>query len=393
MLKAVVVGGATSALSMAIAGSIVRAADFQIIGPGLASDVSADGSVVVGNTDLNYETFRWTSATGIVPLGRATVPVITTGAGVPEVSADGTRISATIIDDTNTMGTPGLWTLGLGWQQLMPPGPADAEPLDLYHGSSWGISGDGNSVVGLYWRSQPGGLAHAMKWTSPTGAADLGSGGESSRANGANYDGSVVVGWDEEPTARNWQAAVWVNGVRAILTTNDAFCSAEAVTPNGTTIVGNSYDTVSGVPDAAIWRWNGTGWDEQQLGVLPGTDPIFGGNSVASDVSGDGSIVVGWNQFDFFGGTGFIWTQDLGLMSATDWLTASGVALDPDFAVANLTGVSQDGSTVVGYGYDVNSGEYSSFIVTVPEPASALAALALCGAGIFSRRRSSIRSA
>jgi uncharacterized membrane protein len=226
-----------------------------------------------------------------------------------------------------------------------------------------------------------------MKWTNPSGVVDLGCGGECSRANGANFDGSVVVGWVEEPTARNWQAAVWVNGVRKLLTTNDAFCSAEAVTPDGTIVVGNSYDSINGVPDAAIWRWNGSSWDEQQLGVLPGTDPIFGGNSVASDISGDGSIVVGWNQFDFFGGTGFIWTADLGLMSATDWLASLGIVTDPDFAVANLTGVSQDGSTVVGYGYDVNSGEYSSFYVTIPEPTSALAACLLAGSAALMRRR------
>jgi len=63
------------------------------------------------------------------------------------------------------------------------------------------------------------------------------------------------------------------------------------------------------------------------------------------------------------------------------------VTLDPNFVIENLTGVSQDGSTVAGYGYDINSGERSSFLVTVPEPASPLAACFFIGAAIISRGR------
>src|SRR5688500_14148782 len=96
------------------------AATLTMIGPGSITDLSYDGSVAVGNTNAVFETFRWTQPTGIVPLGRATVPVISTGAGTPDVSWDVTRVSATIIDDSGTVGTAGRWTLGSGWQQVMP---------------------------------------------------------------------------------------------------------------------------------------------------------------------------------------------------------------------------------------------------------------------------------
>ena len=67
----------------------------------MPSDVSSDGTVVVGNIAGPYETFYWTAETGPLPLGRATVPVLGTGAGTPDVSADGTKVSATILSDDN----------------------------------------------------------------------------------------------------------------------------------------------------------------------------------------------------------------------------------------------------------------------------------------------------
>ena len=68
---------------------------YEIIGIGLATDISADGSVVVGNTEGVYETFRWTEGDGIVPLGMASA-IVGSMAGSPDVSADGTMVSATI---------------------------------------------------------------------------------------------------------------------------------------------------------------------------------------------------------------------------------------------------------------------------------------------------------
>ena len=54
----------------------------EFIGSFYATDVSADGSVVAGNTSNgDYETCRWTAQDGLVLLGNSTVPYIGTGAG------------------------------------------------------------------------------------------------------------------------------------------------------------------------------------------------------------------------------------------------------------------------------------------------------------------------
>jgi hypothetical protein len=345
----------------------------DFIGSCYATDVSADGSVIVGNTVDVYETFRWTADGGLVPLGRATVPVIGTGAGTPDVSADGTRISATIIDDTGSYATQGVWTLGSGWQECMPPTPLDGGLMDNSYGSGWGISGDGNALVGLYWRpGQPGGSAHPSRWAESTGVVDLGTQGGGScdtcgsgRANAANFNGSIIVGWVENPDFGNWWPTVWVNGDRTVLKETEGFASAEEVNPDGSIIVGSSWFapvTQFSVEEAAVWRWNGGQWVEQRIGKLPGTAGPFG-HAACLGVSADGSMIVGFNRLST-GDTGFVWTQATGMISGTAYLTSQGASLPADYILTNLTGISNDGSTIIGTAFDNNAAETVSFTIT-----------------------------
>ncbi len=350
---------------------------FEFIGYGYATDISADGSVVVGNTEGAYETFRWTALDGIVPLGRASVPVLGVGAGGPDVSADGTMVSATIIGEDLTYVTQGRWTLGSGWEETMPPTPPDGGLMDNAYGSAWGLSEDGQTLVGLYWRpGQPGGSAHASRWTPATGVVDLGSGGGSCRANDANQDGTVIVGWDEDPSFGTWWPTVWVEGVRTTLTQTFGFAEAVAVTSDGTMIVGSSweepnqpwYPTV-----ASAWRWNGSAWVEEILGALPGTTAPFG-LAQAYDVSADGSMVVGYNRYSGpTHATGFIWTAETGIIDVEDFLIDNGITLDPNFDIRTLMAVSDDGTILVGSGHDLLEPYLArSFIITIPEACALL---------------------
>ena len=116
MSKFVAVVGAALAGLLPVAAS--AAPSIQFLGAVLPTDLSQDGSVVVGNLPGSFETFRWTQSTGVVPLGRPTVPTLGTGAGSPDVSWDGTKVSATILSDSGTQAVAGRWTLGSGWQEL-----------------------------------------------------------------------------------------------------------------------------------------------------------------------------------------------------------------------------------------------------------------------------------
>ena len=365
-----------AALASAAAATTHAQVTLEFIGAGFgASDISADGSVVVGNTinDSLYQQGRWTSDTGFVLLGRATGPVFGTGAGAPQVSYDGTRVSSTITGANDAYITAGIWTEGQGWQEVFPPLLPSQMLLDSSYGSAWALSGDGSTLAGLYWRDRQtfgGGSAHAFSWNETDGPTGLGGSmtADSSRANGVNEDGSVVVGWERIDPGQ-WQPAVWVAGNKTILANTHISCEARAVNDDGTIVVGWSYDPANAMRVAAKWVWDGNAWNEELLGILPNT-PIgpLGGWSYATAISGDGSVILGTNRFidngPFSTQTGFIWTQATGMVDVLDLLDDNGIELPDGFQIDGLTAVTPDGSKIVGFGsYPANFPDYHSFII------------------------------
>jgi uncharacterized membrane protein len=381
------------AVSLASAASAMGGAvTFEFVAPrGYAgTDVSADGSVVVGNIvgDGSFETFRWTQPGGAVRLGRPTVPVLGTGAGSPDVSWDGDRVSATILGDDN-FANMGVWENGAWtWPTQLPP---DAMVIDNNRSDAWGLSGDGDVAVGLYWKTQPGGSARGLSWNLGNPGVALPSSGvnpQSSRANAANYDGTVIVGWQDYNGP--WQPAVWRNGVQTILSPTPVRCEARATSGDGSVIVGNNYNATFDRREAAMWVFQGGQYVEQTLGVVTGTPQSFQAHVWAQDVSADGSIIVGTNRFfengPFSDGTGFIWTASTGMVDVVTFLADNGIVLDPLFDIQELTAISADGSTILGLGRWTDTFELATFRVTVPEPA-ALGVLAMMLPLLRPRRR------
>jgi hypothetical protein len=360
---------ALALIAATAAGAHAQQVSLQMLGNIYPLDMSADGTVIVGN-DFVYETVRWTESGGLVNLGRGTQS-LGRGAGTPDVSDDGTRVSASIITSDGQYVTQGVWTEGQGWTELMPPPPADGGLIDLAYGSAWGISGDGQQLVGLYWRPNDfaNGGAHASIASTPGGVTDLGSSGGNSRANHANYDGSVIVGWDEG-TGGVWQPTVWENGVLTRLPTEEAFTEATHVNPAGDIIGGYVYDTIFGYFPAALWDRTPTGWDLRVLGTLFGTTGPFGLASVGG-MTPDGSIVVGYNRFNPSASTGFIWTEDDGMEDIKVWLTDRGVTIPAQLLILDLTCISADGLVMAGIGVNRNNGFPQGFrIVITPECAA-----------------------
>jgi len=346
---------------------------------GAPTSVSSDGSVITGTGDVSdYPAFRWTQATGMVSLGR---PQTHNGGGVPAISANGARIAYGIDALDSSYATQGLWTLGSGWQELMPPAPSDGGLSDGSYGSTYDISGDGNTAVGLYWRPGVGKRAHASKWTQATGVVDLGGTitGQASRANGANYDGSVIVGWVETPQGP-WRPAAWANGSVTLLTDYDPLTAngngeAKATSSNGDIVVGYSRDPDSQQRAASMWtRTDGVFGPTQILGWVDGTTPDQGIN-IPWAVSDDGNTVIGYCSFDGspFGTTGFVWTPDTGVIDVNQWLQNNGVLVDPNFAIDNLTAMTPDGTKIFGYGHMLTPpNTRRAFRITNPKVAAVL---------------------
>ena len=361
---------ATTALLLTLAGS-ASAQSIHYFTPGFyASDLSADGTVVCGNLIGPYETFRWTADTGEVLLGEATVPVLGTGAGSPDISYDGTRISATILTEDDQFATQGIWTEGEGWVRAFPPLAPDGRDLDQSLASAWGLSGDGTTVTGFYWstgNSGPFGGAQPNAWSMADGVTAFDhTEGRNARVNDANFDATVFCGW-EENTFGQWQPTVWRNGTKIRLSENDAFVGAEKLTADGDTVVGNSLNPLTLNREPTIWAWNGASYDQQRLGVLPGT-PAINGWGVALGVTDDASMVVGANFYSFSpGGTadGIIWTADSGLVKANDFVAGLGLDIADELYIRSVDAISADGSTILVGGQSPVTFELLSAIIRI----------------------------
>ena len=318
----------------------------EYLGVGSALSISGDGSVIVGNSYPDYETFRWTRETGMQLLGRGTVAIFGSGAGGPDVSDDGRYVTGTIASLDSTYITVGRWNVDTGWEEMLPPLPPGGGMVDNAYGSAWGLSDDGSTVTGLFWLTEGGPFgAHGLAWTREGGPVDMGTTYGNSRINDANYDGSVLVGWDQRQDGV-WQPAVWDNGTLTWLSETEAFCLANCVTPDGN-LIGGSATNENGVRVATAWIRQGETWQENILGALPGTGSPFG-NAVVTDVSDDGSLLVGFNAWDPGWSTGFIFTLEDGLVDVDNFLADNGVEFDPTLNIVSLTGVSGDGKHITG---------------------------------------------
>jgi len=191
-------------------------------------------------------------------------------------------------------------------------------------------SADGSVVVGS------SGSYRAFLWTRAGGMVDLGMlpGATTAYSTDVSDDGSVVVGTvyaTEGVRAFRWTSA---GGMVSLGLPLDGGGDQQAYNTYGTAVSGDGA-VVAGFSDPVndAFRWADAG-GMLSLGT-PGA-----GYSIAYDSNSDGTVVVG----EFTAGLGdhaFRWTlqeglQDLGTM--------------PGGTSSHATGVSADGSTVVGHG-------------------------------------------
>jgi len=238
------------------------------------------------------------------------------------------------------------------------------------YSQSWaeGVSPDGSVVVGQV------NAKEAFRWTQSggmVGLGDLAGGGFSSAARGVSADGSVVVGTGQ--SANGYEAFRWTESGGMVglgdLVGGDFYSSVTGVNADGSVIVGLSY-SANGYE---AFRWT-------QSGGMVGLGDL-GYDSSAGGVSADGSVVVGAALTPFgYEYEAIRWTQSGGMQRITDWLTAAGVSVPAGWILRNATGISADGSVIVGIGvYDGQERAWRAEVTAVPVPAAAW----LFGSGLF----------
>lgn len=338
-----------------------------------ATGVSADGKVVIGHSSstlasIGMEAFRWTSTGGMVGLGD--LPGGTTSSRANGLSSNGSMVvgrspSTTMSPEawrwTNTSGMVGLGTLS-----------------GYFNSHAEGVSSDGSYVVGWGTTTFPG--AMAMRWDSlgaVQGLGDLPGGSTTSRAFGISADGSAVAGYST--SANGTEAFRWTEsgGMQALgdLPGGTFESFGLAISADGAVVIGRSNSS-NGAQEAFRWT-SATG--------MVGLGDLSGGSfrSVASAMSADGSVIVGEGEGPN-GTEAFIWNSQDGMRSLRAVLAGHGIDVS-DWNLVRATGISADGSVIVGQGNNKN-GFAEAFMVVIPEPAS-FSLLAL-GAIALLRRRS-----
>lgn len=208
----------------------------------IASDISYDGSVIIGQgkSSNGFEAFRWTTKRGMQGLGD--LPGGTFDSRGFAVSPDGSIVVGQSRSGngreafvwTESGGMVGLGTLPGSWES-----------------SAYGVSEDGSVIVGRCYS----GKSEAFRWTAATGMVGLGApAGESvySWAKDVSPDGSVIVGCNS--TKSGWEAFIWdesdgMRNLKKVLEeeygldlTGWTLTWANEVSADGTVIVGRGYN-------------------------------------------------------------------------------------------------------------------------------------------------------
>lgn len=286
--------------------------------------------------------YKWNASGGLVQIGS-----ISNGypaAGRTIVSNDGTKISSSVTNAATGFNEISTYDVATAtWVNrggLVPTG------WDGSVSSTWGMTANGNTIVGLGFLTAAN--AHAVKWDEANGIVDLGSivQGRSSRANAINASGTVIVGWQDESNGTR-SGAKWQDGVESFITDNNGNNVGEAggISADGSTIIGSAN------PNPYVWN------AVSGLTYITHPNASFSFKGGATGISGDGTKVIGY--YRAFGappmsGEGFIWTSATGRVNLNDYAVSLGIATN-GVTMGLPLAISQDGKKIAGMGVNASN--------------------------------------
>ena len=324
-------------------------------GPG-PSDISGDGSIVVGNWGRGGPAFRWTEKTGVVDMDMPTTGEFT------NISKNGRFISTNLLDP-NTDSDLGAyrWDAHNGWLRVAPAGTCGTDTTTNY-----GVTNDG-TVFGMTYRSCTD--YKGFFWNPNIGTHLLGSATrqpDGSPSNGRpsriSADGSVAVGWEETPTGPR-AGVMWLNGRPQAVTDENGNSLGElyATSGDGSVIGGGPF--LGDSSNLMGWRKNlRTGkldylksWSDDASPAQPFA--ISAGGKVMAGFAGDP-----W--FSFAPGP-FLWTKQMGVVNFDDFLRHQGTSIEQYLSLWQPMAISDDGTVLTGWGYGFQY--YAGWVVKMPK--------------------------
>lgn len=204
---------------------------------------------------------------------------------------------------------------------------ADAPYLQVFPFSGVSLAPDGNSAV--YIQPDPGTSAPELfRWTRQGGSVPLAPAGGLTSIQGQSADGSVVYANGSNGDLYRWTQTTGLtdlSNLRQVGFHIGTITTTTGVSRDGTQLIGTI--TAASGPQAAVWSASTN--QITNLGVLSGDS-----QSQPTGISADGSTIIGASYTSGInGGRGFRWTR------------TGGIAAVGGFAA---TSVSADGSVVAG---------------------------------------------
>lgn len=350
------------------------------VGTFLPSGISGSGNLVVGNgASIGY----WDTSVS----GGALTFVGGNSTGRVQASNDGTRFGGTSLAlDSFT---------GLNYNQMSIYSIAGGTWTSYgnlgYHSgttasSGWGLSGDGNMVLGqaYYNTTAPGGTAARVNPTvgSVPGGPPVNlhpNTTNNGRVQGSNFDGTVVGGY----AVGTAPGAIWVNGVEKLMQTDLGagtvnLAAIEDISDNGRFALGDGSSVTSG----AFYVYDRIA-DTYTLGP----NPYVANSEIATmaSISADGRYVGGRYLRSGFNpyvdAKAFRYDTATNTFATLDDLADAAGINRQGFHLGTITGMSDDGMKFVGIGASTVVAQTTSFYIDltpVPEPGT----MALAGLGV-----------
>ncbi|MCB1101735.1 MAG: hypothetical protein KDL10_05200, partial [Kiritimatiellae bacterium] len=311
-----------------------------------AYGVSADGMVVVGSSAsaAGVSPFKWTDGGGLIAL-----PILPggTSATAYAVSSDG----QVMVGGSDSTAGPQACV----WSNGMAIGLGDLAG-GAFASVAYDVSEQGSVIVG-YGTSASG--REAFRWTggAMSGLGDLAGGNFQSEAKAVTPDGSLITGYG---TVSGQNIITW----DAVNNLQDYYSSAVAydVSSDGNQLVGHINSTFV-IPEIVTINYRRAArWNGGSVTVLGPESTGQSFDSLFYGVTPDGSIAVG----SFKGsssGPYYAVSHDTynGVRNLLDVLTAAGIDMT-GWTLNAATGISADGSVIVGYGINPN-GQQEAWVI------------------------------
>ena len=209
------------------------------------------------------------------------------------------------------------------------------------------------------------GKVAAYRWSSANGYEAIGSLGVryDMVVSGIDGSGNAIVGTASDPgsTGADYVAFVWRSGGGLTSLQNlsnspngrtTGASTAAAISRNGSTIVGDSFDS-NGLSQAVFWR----GGAITGLGFIPGSIPASAETSALA-TNTDGSVIVGTTTSE----RAWRWTatsgiQDLNLIASNAGINLNGYILN------NAVGVSDNGQYIAGNSFNTAQNQSLGYVL------------------------------